>query len=126
MCGSHLQELNVALVDDRQMSALHKQFMGISGPTDVLSFSLEHDSAKEVTAGEIAICIPFARRQARRLGTAAGKEVLLYALHGLLHLSGWDDRTAAQYQRMHRMEDAILCRLGVGPVFLPRPLKGRR
>ncbi len=46
-------------------------------------------------------------------------EVLLYALHGMLHLSGFDDRTDADFRKMHRMEDRLLARLGIGPVFGP-------
>jgi hypothetical protein len=45
------------------------------------------------------------------------RELLLYALHGMLHLAGFDDRTARGFATMHRTEDDILTRLGVGPVF---------
>ncbi len=45
--------------------------------------------------------------------------MLLYAVHGLLHLCGYDDRTPAGFRRMHRKEDDLLARLGVGPVFGP-------
>jgi probable rRNA maturation factor len=46
-------------------------------------------------------------------------EVLLCALHGMLHLCGFDDRTERQYTAMHRAEDRLLSRLGIGPVFGP-------
>ena len=54
--------------------------------------------------------------------------LLLYALHGMLHLCGFDDRTAAGFKRMHGTEDRILTRLGVGPVFAPagKPARRRR
>jgi probable rRNA maturation factor len=112
-------EVSIALVGDARMSALHEQFMGLAGPTDVLTFELDHDSRGRVTAGEIVVCVPEARRAARRLGTEAKHEALLYAIHGLLHLCGFDDRTDADYRIMHRKEDDLLARLGVGAVFAP-------
>src|SRR5262249_22206221 len=106
---SRLRELSVALVGEREMVRLHRKFMGIAGPTDVLSFDLDGDGRE----GELIICVPVARRQARVHGTKAAHEALLYALHGMLHLSGMDDRTARESKAMHRVEDAILRRLGV-------------
>jgi probable rRNA maturation factor len=118
-------ELSVALVGDARMSALHERFMGIGGPTDVLTFELERDRRGRVSAGEIVICVPEARRAARRMGTDPKHEALLYTIHGLLHLCGFDDRTESDHRRMHRKEDELLCRLGVGAVFAPERAKGR-
>jgi probable rRNA maturation factor len=110
-------ELSIALVDDARMSDLHERFMNIPGPTDVLTFELDHDGRGRVVSGEVVLCVPEARRRARELGHDIRHELLLYALHGMLHLSGHDDRTDASYRRMHRAEDRILTQLGVGAVF---------
>jgi rRNA maturation RNase YbeY len=118
---SPLRELSIALVGAKQMSELHHEFLGLTGPTDVLTFELDHDSRGRITSGEIAICVPVARRQARARGGKTEHEVLLYALHGLLHLCGYDDRTESGFQAMHRREDHILAELGIGPVFNPAP-----
>jgi probable rRNA maturation factor len=112
-----LRELSVALVGDKRMSDLHESFLGVSGPTDVLTFELDHDGRGRVTAGEVVICVPEARRQAARRGLEPRVELLLYALHGMLHLCGFDDRTDRDYDTMHRTEDMILKTLGVGRVF---------
>lgn len=112
-----LRELSLALVNDRRMSDLHQQFMNINGPTDVLTFPLDFDARKRVISGEVVICVPEARRRARDHGVEVKNELLLYALHGMLHLCGFDDRTDRGYARMHRAEDMILTQLGVGPVF---------
>lgn len=114
-----LAELSVALVGDRRMSALHAQFMGIPAPTDVLTFPLEFDRRGRATSGEVVVCVPEASRRARETRGSVERELLLYALHGLLHLCGYDDRTEPGYRRMHRREDMILTQLGVGPVFHP-------
>src|SRR5690242_19362979 len=60
-----LFELSLALVSDRRMAELHQHFMGIPGPTDVLTFPLEQDGRGRVTSGEVVICVPEARRRAR-------------------------------------------------------------
>ncbi len=101
------------------MSGLHEQFMGIPSPTDVLTFPLDADAAGNITAGEIYVCVPEARRRAKSRGIDPKREVLLYALHGMLHLLGYDDRTRGDYRIMHRTEDLILTELGLGPVFAP-------
>ena len=93
--------------------------MGIAGPTDVLTFPLDLDVRGRPVAGEVVVCVSEARRRAKEHGVPLERELLLYALHGLLHLCGYDDRTDASFRAMHRTEDQILTRLGVGPVFAP-------
>ncbi|HET6249653.1 MAG TPA: rRNA maturation RNase YbeY [Tepidisphaeraceae bacterium] len=112
-----LVELSLALVGDARMSRLHEQFMNVSGPTDVLTFPLEFDARENVIAGEVIICVPEARRQGRLRKVPMERELLLYALHGMLHLCGFDDTTEAAFRQMHRKENDILIALGFGPVF---------
>ena len=120
LLNSSLQGLSLALVDDETMSDLHGRFMGLAGPTDVLTFPLETDLRGRVLGGEVVVCVPEARRRAGERQTPVERELLLYAVHGMLHLLGFDDRTAAGFRAMHRTEDDILTRLGVGPVFAAR------
>ena len=102
----------------RRMSELHERFLHISGPTDVLTFELDHNARGKVISGEVIICLPQAKRQAQlRKIPLQDAELLLYALHGMLHLCGFDDRTESGYRHMHRTEDRILSQLGIGPVF---------
>ena len=103
--------MSIVLVNDRLMSDLHVQFMNIPGPTDVLTFPMDE------TSGEIAICVPEARRRSKENQTKLQNELLLYAIHGMLHLCGMDDRTRRGFEQMHRMEDQILEKIGVGKVF---------
>jgi len=112
-----LTELSIALVDDKQMSDLHLRFMNIAGPTDVLTFPIDVDESGRIITGEVVICIPQARRQSKELGVPILDELLLYALHGMLHLMGLDDRNETDYTHMHCIEDDILTRMGVGKVF---------
>ncbi|HEX8521188.1 MAG TPA: rRNA maturation RNase YbeY [Tepidisphaeraceae bacterium] len=112
-----LEELSLALVGDRIMSELHEQFMSIPGPTDVLTFPLEMDGCGRVTSGEVVIDVAEARRRAKEQDVEVWEEVLLYAIHGLLHLCGYDDRTNQDFALMHQTEDQILKKLGLEPVF---------
>lgn len=123
---SPLRELSIALVGDSQMSVLHERFMNDAAPTDVLTFALDQNGRGKALSGEIVINVAEALRQSRRRGIPLQNELLLYALHGMLHLKGMDDRTDSQYRRMHRLEDRILTKLGVGAVFNSSPGNGRK
>jgi probable rRNA maturation factor len=90
--------VTVVLVSDRRIAALHRQFMGIAGPTDVITF---HE-------GDIFISVDTAKRNARRFGTSLLDEIRLYIIHGLLHLHGFDDATAAKSRAMDSMQQRIL------------------
>ena len=120
-----LCELSLAMVGDRAMADLHVQFMGIEGPTDVLTFPLEHDDGGNVVSGEVVICVPEAARQAKERKITVEFELLLYALHGMLHLCGFDDKTAPGFRMMHKKEDEILTRIGLGPIFAVPGSAGR-
>ena len=96
--------VGVVLVSDRRIAALHRQFMNVSGPTDVITF--QH--------GEILISAQTAQRHARRFGSSFVRELQLYIVHGLLHLRGWDDQRPAEARRMQVLQEKILRRMA-GP-----------
>ncbi len=126
---SPLRHLSVVLVGDRRISQLHEQFFKDPSTTDVITFPLELDKLGRTIAGELYVCVPMARREARRRKVRERDELLLYTLHGILHLHGYDDMTEDGYQEMHRKEDQILTRIGVGAVFksaMPAGKKGGR
>ena len=99
---TRLQNVFVWLISDRRMSRLHREFLGKSGPTDVLTF--QH--------GEIFISVETAKRHARWFGNSLTRELELYILHGLLHLHEFDDRTRAQARKMRRTQEKILGECG--------------
>lgn len=115
--GNHLRMVSVALVGDSKMSALHARSHGLAEPTDVLTYPLECTDQGNVTEGEIVICVGEARRRAGPDTMACRRELLLYLLHGLLHLCGMDDREPDDARRMHTTEDRLLVKLGIGPVY---------
>ncbi len=91
-------ELAVLLVSDRRIAQLHRKFMNVSGPTDVLTF--EH--------GEIFISVQMAQRNARLYQNSLMRELQLYIVHGLLHLRGFDDAERADARRMSSLQEKIL------------------
>ena len=97
--------LSILVTDDRRIAPLHKRWMGEPGPTDVMSFPTrekgtfpERSSVPQVW-GDIVISAEMA---ARRRPKDPQREVLRYLVHGLLHLTGQDHKTARERLRMER------------------------
>lgn len=95
-----LQEIEVTLLTDSEIAAVHAEFLDDPTPTDVITF--HH--------GEILISIETAARQAVEHGhnQPVAHEVALYLIHGLLHLSGWDDHEPSAATAMAELQQAIL------------------
>jgi probable rRNA maturation factor len=93
-----LEEVGVAIVPDRRIAGIHAEFMGIAGPTDVITF--EH--------GDIVISAETARAYAQRFAQPVDHEVALYIIHGLLHLNGFDDREPRARRRMHAVQARVM------------------
>ncbi len=112
--GAETAEITVLVVGDRGISLLHDRWLGIPGPTDVLTFDLGGDGAARL-AGDIAVSIETARRVARELGWQPRYELAYYVVHGLLHLAGEDDDTPGNRRRMRRRERAVMQAVGLPP-----------
>lgn len=102
--------LSVAVVGDATMRRLHREYMGVDSPTDVLTFPLEGPGG---FLGEVVACAGVARREAAARGEKPSDELLLYVVHGVLHLLGYDDVAPRDFARMHRREASLLEELGV-------------
>jgi probable rRNA maturation factor len=93
-----LSEIFILLISDRRMALLHREFLGQSGSTDVLTF--QH--------GEIFISVDTARRHARAFGSSLVRELKLYIVHGLLHLHRFDDQKPSEAHKMKAAQEKIL------------------
>lgn len=99
-------DVSVAVIGDEQMLDLNKRFLGRSSTTDVLAFPYEQ--TKGHMEGEVVVNADEAERQAARRAHGAEDELLLYAVHGVLHLMGCDDQDGASRAAMHsRALDAL-------------------
>ena len=85
-------EVDVLLADDRTLRRLNRDFRGKDKATDVLSFPAAEEMA-DAFAGDLAISLDTAKRQAKEQGHTLRDEVRVLLLHGLLHLSGMDHET---------------------------------
>lgn len=103
-------ELHVILVGGRTMARLNAGFRGRGGPTDVLAFGLAGDGGAPgpAVAGEIYICPAVAAEAALRFGTGLAQECVLYAVHGMLHLAGFDDGEPTARRAMRRAERRVM------------------
>jgi probable rRNA maturation factor len=114
-------EITVLVVDDRRIAAVHDRWMGIAGPTDVITFDLSGAGFPGL-AGDLAVSAETARRMARELGWQARHELAYYVIHGLLHLAGEDDGTPGERRRMRRREREVMAAVGL-PAPPRRPRK---
>jgi probable rRNA maturation factor len=111
--GIERAEISIAIVDDKQMHALNRQYLQHDFPTDVLSFVLERDEAAGSLDGEIIASADYASRESPRYGWTAEDELLLYVIHGCLHLVGQDDQTPEGRASMRAEESRVLSRFGL-------------
>ena len=116
LMGISQGSISVAVVDEPCMAKLQQRHLGIDGGTDVLAFDLR-DDAQGPLDGDLILCAETASHQATQRGHPTRAELLLYAIHGLLHLLGYDDHTPNAAAQMHQRENEILVNLGVGPVY---------
>lgn len=120
-----MAEVSIALVDDREMQALNREYLGHDYPTDVVSFLLDEESSWTGTPrkpvrrgdgkrleGEIILGVEYAQVEADSLGWDVESELCLYLVHGLLHLCGYDDLTPGEKRIMRRREREVFAKLG--------------
>ena len=101
------EEIIVVFVSDAKMAGIHREFMAVEGPTDVITF--QH--------GEIIISVETAERQAKGFSSSFSRELRLYFVHGLLHLAGLDDLTEDGFTKMAAAQEQIV--RGIEEVSVP-------
>jgi probable rRNA maturation factor len=93
-------------VDDVEMGRLHEMWLGDPTPTDIMTFP--YDDADGEQGGDILISVDTADTNAREHGWDTGEELRFLALHGLLHILGWDDHEDADRRAMLERQHALL------------------
>jgi probable rRNA maturation factor len=103
-------DVSVALVDDAYIRVLNREYRGVDQPTDVLAFPMESDSSARAdpALGDIVISLERAREQARQFKHPIRREVALLAVHGLLHLLGYEDDSEAGASAMWSKQKQLL------------------
>jgi probable rRNA maturation factor len=104
--------ISLAIVDDPTIQELHLRFLGEDEPTDVMSFVL--DRADGWLEGEVVASAETARKAARRYALPPASELLLYVIHGTLHLVGYRDDTPRRRAAMSALQRRYLAKFADG------------
>lgn len=105
------REVNLVLTGGAGIKKLNRRFLGKDRLTDVIAFNAPPPHFPGVPWGEIYVCVPVAERQAKNMGHTTLTELLVLAVHGALHLAGWDDATPELRRRMNRRTATLLGKL---------------
>lgn len=114
-------ELTITCVDEETIADLHVRWMGLEGPTDVMSFPMDDFSQRtwastrpdaalpgSAMLGDIVLCPAFAYRQAQAAGHELPHELALLTVHGCLHILGYDHTTPEEERAMFGRQNEIL------------------
>jgi probable rRNA maturation factor len=112
--------ISIALVDDATIRRINRRHLGHDWPTDVLSFPLSQPGEAEL-AGELVISTERVRAKAEEFALDPWTELILYVIHGLLHLRGYDDHRESDAARMKQREVALLSALGLPDPYSANP-----
>ncbi|GAA4506898.1 rRNA maturation RNase YbeY [Brevibacterium yomogidense] len=122
----------VRFVEEGPMEELHVEWMGLDGPTDVMSFPMDElrpgDDAEPGVLGDIVVCSAVAAEQAVAAGHSTMDEVLLLVAHGLLHLMGYDHADDEEKAEMFGLQRRLLLTYFAarepGRTDVPHPTEG--
>lgn len=115
---------SLAFVDDKTIKKLNKIYRGKNKVTDVLSFEEDFNNFVDLSSdrkylGEIVICVPQTKKQAKEVKCSLSNEVARLVVHGLAHLSGYDHENVSEREanRMFQLEKRILIKLKLWDIF---------
>lgn len=114
--------IEVLIIDDPSIHRLNVQFLGHDYPTDVLAFEMEKDEDAGYLEGNIAVSDETAADRAAEYGWPAENELLLYVVHGMLHLVGYDDHSPEDEPQMRAKEREYLASVGIESIAAPEDL----
>jgi probable rRNA maturation factor len=106
-------EISIAVVDDPTMREHNNRWLQHDYETDVLSFLLEYDDNRAFLSGQLIVSTDTAQSMATELGMTMEQELLLYVVHGTLHLVGLDDKSEESAIEMRGAEQEYFQRLGI-------------
>ena len=92
-----LESVEISIIDDKQIAKVHGEFMNDPSPTDVITFDY----------GEILVSAETALSNSEELQVSLENEVLLYIIHGMLHLGGYLDGSRADFKEMKSLQEMI-------------------
>ena len=113
-------ELSLTIVNNDKIHEINREYRGVDRPTDVISFALEEGEEMEISGvdiprilGDIIISVEKAHQQAEEYGHSFIRELGFLAVHGFLHLLGYDHMTEEDEKEMFRRQEEILHNYGL-------------
>ena len=106
-------EISVAIVDDPTIRQLNQQYLQHDYETDVISFVLDWNETARALLGQLIVSTDTAATLAQDVGSTMQEELLLYVIHGMLHLVGYDDKQPAAAIEMRAAEKEYLSRFNI-------------
>ncbi len=122
-----MTEVDITIVDDEEIHTLNREYRNVDRPTDVLSFALDEgeedepeliDGPEEHLLGDIIISAETAQRQGEEFGHGLEREIVYLAVHGLLHLLGYDHMTDEDKKVMRAKEEEALREIRLSEEYL--------
>lgn len=110
--GIKAAKITIAFINNEHIHRLNKQYLNHDEPTDVLTFPYSKPKAAKLE-GEIVISYETADEYAKDRGHDVKQELVLYVIHGCLHLCGFDDRNEKQSKKMRTKEREYLAKLNI-------------
>ncbi|MDP4127599.1 MAG: rRNA maturation RNase YbeY [Bacillota bacterium] len=117
--GPEEAEVSLTLVNDQRIHELNRDYRGVDRPTDVLSFALQDETDEpdsefeDDMLGDIVISVERAMEQAEEYGHSFEREIVYLAVHGTLHLLGYDHEEENDKQEMRGKEEEVMAILGL-------------
>lgn len=105
--------MEIDILTNDAIHAMNVEFLGHDYATDVLAFEMDRDQASGMLEGNILVCAEQASERAAEFGWNAADELLLYVIHGTLHLVGYDDHEGGDQAAMRQKETEALAAVGV-------------
>jgi probable rRNA maturation factor len=110
-------DLSISLVDDQAIREVNARHLDRDRPTDVIAFDYQAEAGG--ISGEVIVSAECARAEAEARGHDPVEELLLYVVHGIMHLRGFDDKNGDDAKRMWKAQNRVMKRLGfsgeIGP-----------
>lgn len=122
-----MTEVDITIVDDEEIHILNREYRNVDRATDVLSFALDEgeedepeliDGPEEHLLGDIIISAETAQRQGEEFGHGLEREIVYLAVHGLLHLLGYDHMTDEDKKIMRAKEEEALREIRLSEEYL--------
>lgn len=105
------KSLNIIIITSEEMQNMNKTYRGLDKPTDVLSFPYDEPYLDEL--GDIFINLLYMKEQAQSYGHSENREIAFLAVHGYLHVKGYDHHTEEEEIIMFEKQEAILTKAGL-------------